>query len=200
MSTCRVADRMRPRRAATTIALSLLVVLTAAGCGGGTPRDTPTPAAMTADEFAAAWCSSLEAMARAIGNPDTGADSKLSAALDAAIERGDFASVDQIAAEMRAELETGRRFAATAAGWQPGTAAMAPIDRLIVAFQAAVEAKRAGARQGLGAADRLAQTALEQARGLEAWRAMFDTAKTLPPGVVERIGDCRWWEAGAPSS
>jgi hypothetical protein len=113
----------------------MILALVAAGCGASTPSETPMPVATTADEFADAWCSSLQAMARAIGNPDTAADSKLSAALDVAIERGDAASVEQIAAQMKAELETGRRFAAVAAGWQPGEAAMVPVDRLILAFE-----------------------------------------------------------------
>jgi hypothetical protein len=189
---------MTRRTGPTTIVLSMILALVAAGCGGSTPSETPMPVATTADEFADAWCSSLEAMARAIGNPDTAADSKLSAALDVAIERGDAASVEQIAAQMKAELETGRRFAAVAAGWQPGGAAMVPVDRLILAFEAAVEAKRAGATQGIGPAEQLSQAAFMRAGGLEAWQGMFETARALPPGPLERIGACRWWEAGAP--
>jgi hypothetical protein len=188
---------MYRRTGPAAIVLSIIVVFAATGCSGGTPTATPIPVATTADEFAEAWCSSLQAMARAIGNPDTAADSKLSAALDAAIERGDYAGVEQVAAQMKAELETGRRFAAVGAGWQPGAATMVQLDRLILAFAAMVEAKRAAASQGLGAVDRLAQTAFEQAGGLEAWQGMFEAARSLPAEDLEGMTDCRWWEAGA---
>jgi hypothetical protein len=185
------------RTGPAAIVLSMIVVFAAAGCGGGTPGATPMPVATTADEFAEAWCSSLEAMARAIGNPDTAGDSKLSAALDVAIERADYAGVEQVAAQMRAELETGRRLAVVAAGWQPGAATMVQLDRLILAFEAMVEAKRAAASQGLGAADGLAQTAFEQAGGLEAWQGMFEAARALRTEDLGAMTDCRWWEAGA---
>jgi hypothetical protein len=52
-------------------------------------------AASNADEFVEEWCLSFAAMTRAIGNPDTAADSELSASLDAAIEAGDQAGLDK---------------------------------------------------------------------------------------------------------
>jgi hypothetical protein len=183
-----------------TIVRSLVLAFVAAGCSTGTPSATPMPVATSAAEFAAAWCSSLEGLARAIGNPDTAADSKLSAALDVAIERADYAGVDQVASQMKAELEAGRAFAAVAAGWPPGAAMMVHVDRLLLAAEAMVEAKRAGARQGRGAADGLGQAALEQAGGIAAWQGMFDAAKSLPAEALARMTDCRWWEAGAPGS
>lgn len=185
------------RRSASPIVLLLCLAL-AAGCSAGAPGVTSIPVATTSEEFGEAVCSSLEAMARAIGNPDTAADSKLSAALDAAMERGDYAGVEQVAAQMKAELATGRRFAAVAAGWEPGAAMAGQVDALIRAFEAMVEAKRAGASQGLGAATGLGQTAFEQAGGLDAWQGMLESGRTLPPDTLQGLGECRWWEAGAP--
>jgi hypothetical protein len=138
-------------------------------------------------------------MSRAIGNPDTAADSQLSAALDDAINQGDSAAVDQTAASMQAELDSGRRFAAAAAAWEPGAATAELVDQLIVAFKAFVEAKRAAAVQGLTAADALAQSALEQAGGITAWQSLLGGEANLPADATALLSDCRWWEAGAPT-
>lgn len=186
------------RRSGPPIVLLLCLALAAAGCNAGAPGVTSMPVATTAEEFGEAVCSSLEAMARAIGNPDTAADSKLSAALDAAMERGDYAGVEQVVAQMKAELATGRRFAAVAAGWEPGATMAGQVDALIGAFEAMVEAKRAGASQGFGAATGLGQTAFEQAGGIEAWQGMLEAGRTLPPESLQGLGECRWWEAGGP--
>ena len=124
-------DRMR------RLLASLAIASLAAACGeAAAPTPTPIPAAASAEEFAAAWCSSLKAMVRAVGNPDTGDDSELSAAFDAAIERGDAAEVQRLAGAMSAELATGRQFATVAAGWEPGSAAASAVDRLLLAFGA----------------------------------------------------------------
>ena len=181
--------------------LAALLVFVA-GCGQGSapsPTATPMPLARSADEFAAAFCSSLSAMARAIGNPDTAADSQLSAALDDAIKSGDKAAVERVAASMQAELATGRQFAAVAGGWEPGAKAAQLADRLIVAFVAFVEAKRAAAAQGLTAADERAQAALIQAGGGAAWESLLGGDAKLPTDASEKLSGCRWWEAGAPS-
>jgi hypothetical protein len=178
-------------------ALAALLLLAAAGCTGGVPSQSALPVATSADEFAAAWCSSLEALARAIGNPDTAADSKLSAALDSAITRADYAGVDETAARMRAELATGRQLASVAAGWTPGAAVAGQVDALLRAVEVLVETKRANAARGLGEADRMAQAAFEEAGGIEAWQGMFEAARGLPDDATARL-DCRWWEAGAP--
>jgi hypothetical protein len=177
--------------------LVLLIGLALAGCSAGAPSQSTLPVATSADEFAAAWCGSLEALARAIGNPDTGADSKLSAALDAAISRADYAGVEEVAAQMKAELATGRQLASVAAGWPPGTATAGQLDALLRAVEVLVEARRANATRGLGEADRVAQAAFEEAGGLEAWQGMFEAARGLPADVAAGM-DCRWWEAGAP--
>jgi propanediol dehydratase small subunit len=181
-----------------------VVVLVAAGCGQGssptaTPNPTPMPPATSASEFATAFCSSLQGMARAIGNPDTAADSILSAALDDAIRSGDAAAVEAAAARMQAELESGRRFAAVAAAWEPGAKLAGVVDQLIVAFEAMVEAKRAAADQGLAAADQKAQAALMDAGAGTAWQALLSGESKVPSEAANRLVDCRWWEAGAPS-
>lgn len=180
---------------------SLAIALLATACDqAAAPTPTPIPAATSADEFAAAWCSSLKAMVRAIGNPDTGDDSELSAAFDVAIERGDAAEVQRLAAAMSAELAAGRQFAAVAAGWEPGSAAGTAVDRLLLAFGAMVHAKRAAAGEGLAAADERGQIALEQGGGLAAWQTMLETARAVPPDAMQHLEDCRPWdEGGAPS-
>jgi hypothetical protein len=185
-------------------ALALLLVSTAA-CGQAaaptpSPSSTPIPAPTSAAEFATAFCSSLESLARAVGNPDTASDSVLSAALDEAIRNGDVPAVDEAAASMQAELEAGRRLAAVAAAWGPGSAAAGVVDRLIAAFAAMVEAKRAAAGQGLAAADAEGQAALVEAGGLTAWQELLYGGGTpMPAEASERLKSCRWWEAGAPS-
>jgi hypothetical protein len=185
---------------ARRVVLPVAVVVTlVTACGqAAAPTPTPIPVATSADEFAAAWCSSLKSMVRAIGNPDTGDDSELSAALDAAIERGDAAEVQRLAAAMSAELATGRKFAAVAAGWEPGSAAAVAVDQLLLAFGAMVDAKRAAADEGRAAAEERGQSALEQAGGLAAWQSMLETARAVPPDAMQQLEDCRPWdEAGS---
>jgi hypothetical protein len=177
--------------------LALLLSLAVVSCSGGAPSPTPLPVATSASEFAEAWCASLEALARAIGNPDTAADSKLSAALDAAITRGDYAGVEEVAAQMQGEIATGRRFAMIAAGWPQGAAMAGQVDALLRAVEVLVETKRANASRGLGEADGAAQAAFEQAGGIEAWQGMLEAGRTVPPDAMARM-NCRWWEAGAP--
>jgi hypothetical protein len=187
---------------AVTVAVSLTLV---AGCSGGSPSSptptassTPAPKATSAREFATAVCSSLTAMSRAIGNPDTASDSVLSAALDEAIRAGDAARVQEAAASMKAELESARQLAAVAGGWQPGAAAAVQLDRLMLAFEAWTEAKRATASQGLAAAETAAQAALIKAGGGEAWGALIGYG-AIPAEAREGLVGCRFWEAGAPS-
>ena len=86
----------------------------------------PPLRAASFDEYAVAFCSAFDSMFRAIGNPDTGEDSPMSADLDAAIEAGDLASVERLAATITAELEVRpsarggrRRLAAGSAGDGP---------------------------------------------------------------------------------
>ena len=190
--------RLRPFARGRHVLAMVLTSVLIVGCGQEVaPTPTPMEAAASADEFAAAWCSSLKALVRAIGNPDTGSDSELSAAFDAAIQGGDATEVQRLAAAMTAELSTGRQHAAVAAGWEPGSAAAGAVDRVLLAFGAMVEAKRAGAGDGLAAADARAQSALEQAGGLAAWVAMLEAARALPPDVIQQLEDCRPWDEAA---
>ena len=188
------------------VSLAALLVFVASCAQASAPSPTakatatPMPLAQSADEFAAAFCSSLSAMARAVGNPDTAADSKLSAALDDAIKSGDTAAVERAAASMQAELATGRQFAAVAVGWEPGAKAAQLADRLIVAFVAFVDAKRAAAARGLTVADEQAQAALIRAGGGTAWESLLGGDAKLPSDAAEKLSGCRWWEAGAPGT
>lgn len=182
------------------VMLALLSAALVAGCTSESPSSpTPMPPATSAQEFGVATCSSLTAMSRAIGNPDTASDSILSAALDDAIRIGDQARVDEAAARMQAELVSARAYARVAAGWPPGATTGATLDRLMVAFQAFVEAKRATAVQGLAAADTAAQSALADSGGIEAWQALIRAGAGIPAEVAATLADCRFWEAGAPS-
>ena len=189
-----------PRR--RSVVLAALAVLIAAGCSSApasTPSPTPLPKATSALEFGTAACSALTAMSRAIGNPDTASDSVLSAALDDAIRAGDLDAVETASARMRAELAKGRQLAAVAAGWTPGAAAATNIDRLIAAFEAMTEAKRAAAGQGINAADQAGQAALIDAGGGEAWQQLL-YGGLMPADARQGFGECRFWEAGLPTA
>ena len=139
-----------PRRGGPLMPAAFSAVLLAACAAGPSSSPTPMPPATSAQEFGVAACSSLTAMSRAIGNPDTAADSVLSAALDDAIRAGDQARVNEAAARMQAELDSARSLARVARGWPPGATMGATLDRLMVAFAAFVEAKRAHAPAGPG--------------------------------------------------
>jgi hypothetical protein len=175
--------------------LILAVALGGAGCGSAAaPAPTPLPAASDGPQFAAGWCASMQAMFRAIGNPDTAADSELSAALDDAITLADYSGAERLAAMIQADLTIGRRYAESAAGWPPGATMARHVDSVLAAFSAMIEAKRTAARDGLPAADGRGQAAFEAAGGVEAWYAMLEAARTLPPEVMTLIGGCRFEE------
>ena len=185
--------------AAPVMPAVLSALLLAACVAGASSSPTPLPPATSAQEFGAAACSSLTAMSRGVGNPDTAADSVLSAALDDAIRAGEQARVDEAAAKMQAELTSARAYAQVAGGWPPGAAMATALDRVMVAFAAFVEAKRAHAREGLAAADAAAQTALTDGGGVAAWGALVGGVPQLPREAANAIGQCRFREAGAPS-
>lgn len=161
-----------------------LIVAAAAACGTGAPSSTPLAVATSFDEYAPAFCSAFQALFRAVGNPDTAADSELSKALDDAVAAGDGASADQVAAKVMSELETGRQHAAFARGWPPAAPMMAHMDRVFVAFEAMTEAKRTAAKAP-GSLD--PQAVLEQAGGVDAWMALLTAWPTIeaqrPAGV-----------------
>jgi hypothetical protein len=173
--------------------LVLAVALGGAGCGtAAAPTPTPLPAAQNGAQFSAAWCASMQAMFRAIGNPDTASDSELSAALDQAITNADYSAVERFAAMIQAELATGRRHAESAAGWGPGATMAGHLDRLLVAFGTMIEEKRATARDGLSAVDQRAQATFEAAGGVDSWYGMLEAARSFPPDVMTLLGACRF--------
>jgi hypothetical protein len=189
---------MNGRRGLVGVILAL--ALGGAGCGSAAaPTATPLPAASSGPEFAATWCASMQAMFRAIGNPDTAADSELSAALDDAITLADYSAAERLAAMIQAELTIGRGYAEAAAGWAQGATMAGHVDRVLAAFGAMIEAKRAAARDGLPAADGRGQAAFEAAGGIDAWYGMIESARTLPPEVMTLISACRFEGDAAPS-
>lgn len=178
------ASRWRTRYGLPLVVMVLTGAL-AAGCAGASPP-SPSPArgAATFDEFADGFCSAFESLFRAVGNPDTAAWSQPTLDLQAAAERRDAAAAERLAAQITAELETGRARAAFVAGWRPGSAAASQLDRFLLASEAWVDAYVDVAREGPTAVD--PQQAFEQAGGLDAWRAVFEAmrpvASARPPG------------------
>lgn len=167
----------------------VLIVFAGAACGTSTPGvaesrspATPspsvaTPAAVTYEAFADAFCSAFTSLIRAVGNPDAGTPSVNSKALDDAVAAGDVAAAERLAATITSELEAGRHQAALAARWQPAATTMAAMDRLLVAFEAQIAEKRAAAGRAPGAS--APQGAFEQAGGVEAWRALVQGTGTM---------------------
>jgi hypothetical protein len=172
----------KPSRAATVAAAVVLAMLVVAvgACGATAPGPTAEPRVGTFGEFFGSWCSSMQSMLRAIGNPDSGADSQLSKALDAAIEAGDLDSVEAVAGQIRTELQNGRRLAAAASAWPPGAQMASQTERVLAAFDAAIGAKQAAAKAGLAMAEELAQDAFMKAGGPEAWTGMIEAARAFP--------------------
>ncbi|MBA2381947.1 MAG: hypothetical protein H0V73_07540 [Chloroflexi bacterium] len=155
-----------------------LLVLALAACGSGSTSAGPSESAppATYGEFSTAFCGAFTSLIRAVGNPDAGTPSVMSKALDDAVKAHDAVAADRAAAAMIAELEAGRVQAAAAARWQPGSVAMAHMDRLLVAFEALTTAKRAVA----GGASVDPQAAFEQAGGVAAWAGTLQGAASLP--------------------
>lgn len=159
---------------------AVLLALAAAGCGPSAVVPTAQPSITSFPEFFATWCPAMQGMLRAIGNPDTGSDSELTKALDAAIVEANPAAVGQITAQIRQELLTARQLAASAATWPQGAEMAIQMGRLFSAFDAGIEAKRAAASQGLEAANKVQQAAFEMAGGPAAWTAMIAAARNIP--------------------
>jgi hypothetical protein len=144
----------------------------APSAGSSPPAGSAPPA--TFEDFATHACDAFEAMFRAVGNPDAGTPSELSAALDDAIQRGDPAEANRLAEAIHAELEQGRQSAVAASAWAPGAPAMSELNDVLTAFDAYIRAKQ---EQSAGVpAD--PQAALEAAGGLTSWTAMFEAARS----------------------
>jgi hypothetical protein len=163
---------------------ALVVLMIATACGQVAAPTSEVLGAKSHAEFVAAACSAFDSMFEAIGNPDAGGGSELSKALDAAVTAGDVATAERLANESNRVLDEGRRHAAVAAGWGPGAAMMAALDRFLAASQAMVGAKRvaAGTTRELAAA----QAAFEAAGGVDAWTSMLGAAQglQLPPDAT----------------
>ena len=166
-----------------------ILAFTVAACSAPA---APSLAPATFEEFATNACDAFSAMFRAVGNPDTGSDSELSQALDEAVQRGDPAEAGRVAEAIMVELESGRQAASRAAGWPPGFAAMSELDRVLLAFEAMIDAKR----QAVGNPDAPdPQAALEAAGGMTSWTAMLEAARAmqsarpanLPPHECEDV-------------
>ena len=149
-----------------------ILVLTVAACSAPA---APSLAPATFEEFATNACDAFSAMFRAVGNPDTGSDSELSRRstkqFSAAIR-----PKRPLAEAITVELESGRQAASRAAGWPPGFAAMSELDRVLLAFEAMIDAKR----QSRGNPDPPdPQAALEAAGGMTSWTAMLEAARAM---------------------
>lgn len=170
---------IRAVRAATLA----LVVLSVAACASGASSAAPPSAAPnTFAEFSTQFCGAFTSLFRAIGNPDANTPSVMSKVLDDAVKAGDGPAADRAAAPMMAELESARVQAAAAARWQPATATMVQMDRLIVAFEALTTAKQTLAHTP-GSPEPF--KAFEAAGGREAWAAVVDGvgSMALPSGA-----------------
>ena len=144
-------------------------ILALAACGPGAASSPPA----TFEDFATHACDAFEAMFRAVGNPDAGTSSELSAALDEAIRRGDPAEANRLAEAIHAELEQGRQAAVAASAWAPGAPAMRELNDVLTAYDAWIRAKQ---EQSAGnPAD--PQAAFEAAGGVESWEAMLHAAR-----------------------
>jgi hypothetical protein len=172
------------------IVIVALVVAAAAGCGPGAPSPSPTPppAATSFEEYAVGFCAAFDAMFRAVGNPDTGEGSLLSKALDAAVAADDGGTADQSAAAITTELETGRQQVAYARGWAPAAPMMDHMDRVFVAFEAMVDAKRRAANQVADSID--PQAVFEQAGGVESWFALFEAWRGMEDQRPASVQPC----------
>jgi hypothetical protein len=162
------------------IVSAVLIALMAAACGGAPSSPSARPAAASYDEYRNAACAAWDALFRAVGNPDTASGSDLSHGLDAAVNAGDVAAADRVAADIVRELKAGREHVAIAGGWSPRAPVMVQLDRVFAAYEAMIAAKRAAARREPNALD--PQTAFEQAGGVEAWFAMFEAGRKAGAG------------------
>jgi len=156
-------------------AVVLVVAFVSAACagsdgvGGATSQATPSPVASSFESFATEQCAALQSLFHAYGNPDTAGLSPLMRSFTDAIDRGDAAIAAEKAREIRSEIEAGRAHVRSASGWAPAAAAMAQLDRLLVAFDRLVEVRLAAISKGPAVAEREGQAAFEAAGGVDAW-------------------------------
>jgi hypothetical protein len=167
----------------TSARAGVLALLTffAVACGSAAQPSPSAPPA-TFSEYDTAICGAFTSLIRAYGNPDVNSQSVMRKALDDAVTARDVAAAGRASTVMLSELEAGRRFAASAARWQPGATTAASLDRLLLAFEAWTSARLALASNP-SAID--PQTAFERAGGVEAWTATLEGVGTtpVPPGA-----------------
>jgi hypothetical protein len=163
------------------VALALLSCL-AVACGSAS-QPAPSARPATFNDYDAAICGAFTSLIRAYGNPDTNSQSVMRKALEDAVAAGDAPAAQRASVAMLDELEGGRRLAASAARWQPGSATAASLDRLLLAFEAWTSAKVALVAKP-SASD--PQAAFERAGGVEAWTATLQGVGTtpVPPGAT----------------
>ena len=176
-------------RVLTFVLAIALGCLSACSSGPGAPSAAASAGATSYAQFHEAVCAAFDDMFRAIGNPDAGTDSELLTRLERAVAAGDAATVDKLAAEITAALESGREHARVAFAWPPLAAAAAPADKVFLAFEKSVDARRAAAAQGAAASEQAGQAALEAAGGIEAWLAMLKAIQQ--PATLAAIASAR---------
>jgi hypothetical protein len=164
----------------------LLVLLGTAACGAGAPSVAPSATPMTFDTYAVAFCSAWDSLFTAVGNPDTGSGSVLSKSLDDAVAAGDAATAERVAATMTTTLEVARQQAAVAARWPTAATMFHHFDRVVLAYEAMIAAKKAVGAQPQGNA----QAAFEQAGGVDAWTAMLETYRTVDRPTGSSQANC----------
>jgi hypothetical protein len=186
----------RKRLVVVAVAAALPLALCLAACSGTpvSPEPTRQSAPASYAEYADGFCSAMGAMVRAIGNPDTGADSDLSFALEQAIERGDIAAATEAAGKIRTELQAARQEASRIAGWSEGADVAKHLDRFLAAFDVYIATMLSAAPQGLGEAQAAAQQASEGEGALEAWMGMLEGVRDL----ASRSGDPTALDCGIP--
>jgi hypothetical protein len=185
--TDRTLESAMPRRLLQLLAAGLIVV-TGAACAAGASPPVPSPSAITFDGYAVAFCSAWGSLFDAVGNPDTGTGSALSKSLDDAVAAGDAATADRVGATITTKLEVARQQAAVAARWPTATTMLRNFDRVAVAYEAMIAAKRTAAAQPQSTAN--AQGAFENAGGVEAWTAMFETYRTVERPTGSSQANC----------
>ena len=168
----------RPTRAGVVALAIALVAACGANPASAPAAASPSAAPMTYDAFSTALCSSFTSLIRAVGNPDLNTPSVMTKALDDAVAAHDAGAADRAASAMLAELEAGRQQAAVAARWLPATETMAAMDRLLAAFEAITQAKRAMAGGAGATVD--PQKAVEAAGGVQAWGAVLQGIGAMP--------------------
>lgn len=159
------------------IELLALIGLATTACGTGVSSPVPMPAAASFEEYAVSFCSAWDAIFLAVGNPDTAEGSVMSKALDDAVAARNGPEAERLAAEITAELKSGRRHAAIAGGWPPAAPAMSELDRVFAGYEAMTAAKAATAKSAPDAVN--PQTAFEQAGGVDGFFAMIEGLRAM---------------------